>query len=222
MDHAARRSLVREHRQALHIGSKVTRWFRKDREPNVLHVTPERVLAVLHKAGINCVLLGVHGFNVYLDQARATQDVDVLVTKRDVRKAVRVLGVRFPDLDVADGQRMTRFIDPLTQKSVIDVIKPASRALRNVFRCSIPIGKKYRIPKLEMALVAKYVSMTEPMRPTHKRLWDAGDFAGMVTKYTDAIDLQRLRVMADDVLPGNGAKILKFVEDAKADRTLDI
>jgi len=88
--------LERLHLQALHIGSKVTRWFRKEREPNVLHVTPERVLAALHEAGINCVLMGTHGINGYRDEARASEDVDVLVTKRDVRKAVRILDETFP------------------------------------------------------------------------------------------------------------------------------
>ncbi len=46
----AARDLVREHLLALEIGSEVTRWFRQEREPQVLHVTPENVIATLHKA----------------------------------------------------------------------------------------------------------------------------------------------------------------------------
>src|SRR5262249_9409519 len=83
--------VARAHLEAMYTGSKVTRWFRKDREPNVLEVTPENVIAALHEAGIKPVLMGTHGINGYRDQARATDDVDVLVTKRDVRKAIRVL-----------------------------------------------------------------------------------------------------------------------------------
>jgi hypothetical protein len=85
----AARDLVQEHLLALHIGSEVTRWFRKDRAPQVLNVTPENVLATLHRAGINPVLMGTHGINVYRDEARATQDVDVLVTKRDQPQLAR-------------------------------------------------------------------------------------------------------------------------------------
>src|SRR5881275_2063381 len=112
-------NLVRDHLQALHIGSEVTRWFRKDREPQVLNVTPENVIATLHQAGINPVLMGTHGINVYRDEARATQDVDVLVTKRDVRKAVRVLEEVFPYLEVIDSAVVTRFLDPVSQKVVL-------------------------------------------------------------------------------------------------------
>src|SRR5438105_9558717 len=93
-------NLVRDHLQALHIGSELTGWFRKDREPHVLKVTPENVIATLHGVGINAVLMGTHGINVYRDEARATQDVDVLVTKREVRKAIRVLEDAFPYLEV--------------------------------------------------------------------------------------------------------------------------
>ena len=75
-------NLVRDHLQALHIGSEVTRWFRKERQPQVLMVTPENVIAALNDAGINPVLMGTHGINVYRDQARATQDVDVLPAAR--------------------------------------------------------------------------------------------------------------------------------------------
>lgn len=73
-----KRDFVRQHLQALQIGSEVTKWFRKDREPNVLGVTPERVLACMKKMGINCVLMGTHGINVQnlvadLDTGRTIQ-----------------------------------------------------------------------------------------------------------------------------------------------------
>ena len=69
-DHPAN-NLVREHLQALHIGSEVTRWFRKERQPQVLNVSPENVIDVLHRAGINPVLMGTHGINGYRDEAGA-------------------------------------------------------------------------------------------------------------------------------------------------------
>src|ERR1700680_1321779 len=124
MQGQAATSFVREHLQALHIGSEVTRWFRKERQPQVLNVTPENVIATLHAAGINPVLMGTHGINVYRDEARATQDVDVLVTKREVRKAIRVLEEAFPYLEIVENSAVARFVDPVSQKVVLDVMKP--------------------------------------------------------------------------------------------------
>ena len=212
--------VAREHLQALHVGSEVTRWFRQEREPNVVHVTPERVLAALHRAGINPVLMGTHGLNGYREEARATQDVDVLVTKKDVRKAVRVLEEAFPYLEVIDSAAVARFLDPVTQKVVIDVMKPTSQAMQVVFRHTVPIGKTHRIPDLEMALVSKFVAMVSPNRRKPKKLLDAADFAAIVTYNKDAIDLEKLKRLAAKVHPGGGAKIVQLAQDIWAGREL--
>lgn len=212
----------RLHLQALHIGSKVTRWFRKDREPNVLHVTPERVIAALHQAGINCVLMGTHGINGYRDEARASEDVDVLVTKRDVRKAVRILDETFPYLEIIENAVVARFVNPVTQKVVIDVMKPTSRAIQLVFRHTVPIGETHRIPDLEMALVAKFVAMISPNRKRRKKLLDAADFNSIVDANRKTIDLKKLEGLADKAHPNGGAEILRMIEDIDKDRPLEL
>jgi hypothetical protein len=63
---------VRDHLEALRISTMVTEWFRKEREPNVLNVTAENVIAALNCAGIRPVLMGTHGLNGYRSEARAT------------------------------------------------------------------------------------------------------------------------------------------------------
>lgn len=213
-------NLVRRHRQALHIGSELTRWFRKEREPQVIRVTPEAVIAALHKAGIKCVLMGVHGINVYRDQARATQDVDVLVTKKDVRKAVRVLEEAFPYLEVRENAAVARFIDPVTQKVVLDVMKPASQAMQTVFRNVVPIGATHRIPDLEMALISKFMAMFSTNRRMDKRQLDAGDFGNMVMHNRARIDLQKLKRLGDRVQPRGGDKVLGLIADVDAGRQI--
>jgi hypothetical protein len=211
-----------EHLQAMHIGSEVTRWYRKEREPNVLDVTPENVIAALHAAGINCVLMGAHGINGYRDQARATDDVDVLVTKRDVRKAVRTIDEAFPYLEIVDLSAVVRFVNPSTQKVVVDVMKPSSEAMKVVFRNTVPIGKTHRIPDLEMAIIAKYLSMTSPTRKPARKLQDAADFMNVVTHNRPSVDLEKLRRLADRVRSHGSAEVLAFIEEIDAGRTIHV
>lgn len=212
--------LERRHLQALHIGSEVTKWFRKEREPHVLKVTPEGVIATLSKGGINCVLMGIHGINTYRDEARATQDVDVLVTKKDVRKAVRLLEEAFPYLEVIENSVVARFLDAVTQKVVIDVMKPSSEAMRAVFRNAIAIGKTHRIPDLEMAIVSKFVATMSPNRRQAKRLLDLGDLVNIVETNRKELDMEKLKRLADKVHASGGAKILGMIEDIDAGRTI--
>ena len=217
-----REETEREHWQALQISSKLTRWFRKHREPNVLDVTPENVIATLHAAGINCVLMGTYAINVYRNEPRATQDVDVLVTKRDVRKAVRLLEEVFPYLEVKDTSVVARFINPVTQKVVLDVMKPASEAMKAVFRHTVAIGESHRIPDLEMAIISKFLAMTAPNRKPDKKLVDAGDFMNMVAHNRAAIDVKMLRRLADRIQSRGSERIMGFVEEVDAGRTIRV
>ena len=211
---------VREHLQALHTGSKLTRWFRKDREPNVLDVTPENVIAALNRAGINPVLMGAHGINVYRHEARSTDDVDVLVTKKEVRKTIRILDEAFPYLEITENAAVARFSNPVTQKVVLDVMKPASRAIQLVFRNSIEIQGAYRIPTLEMAIVSKYVAMTSPTRRFRKRHLDIADFMEIVEYNRAKIDVEKLKRLAESAQRGGGNHIVELIGEIDAGRDI--
>ena len=223
MMHAnATHDFVREHLQALHIGSEVTRWFRKEREPNVINVTPEQVIAVLNSVGINAVLMGTHGINVYRDEARATQDVDVLVTKRDVRKAVRALEAEFPYLEIVENSAVVRFVDPITQKGVLDVMKPSSEAMKSVFRNAVAIDTTHRIPTLEMALISKFTAMTAPNRTRVKKLQDLADFVNVLQHNRVKLDLEKLHRLAEKACIGHTKRHRQLVADFDAGRPIDV
>ena len=91
-------ALVLAHLEALHTSSWLSSHFREHYQPMAIDVKPERVIEALHQASITCVLMGTHALNTYRDEARATQDVDVLVRKKDLAKAVRTLAKAFPGL----------------------------------------------------------------------------------------------------------------------------
>jgi hypothetical protein len=218
----ARTNLIREHLQALHIGSAATRWFRQEREPNVINVSPERVIAVLKKAGINCVLMGTHGVNVYRDEARATGDVDVLVPKKDFRKAIERLEEAFPYLEVVQNSAVARFINPVTQKSVIDVMKPSSEAMRLVFRHTVAVGKSHRIPDLEMAIVSKFLASRGPNRSRLRRSQDLLDLMNMVVTNRGSLDDEKLRRLADKATRHGGDDLTRIIRDIDAGRSIEI
>lgn len=212
---------VKDHLEALHTSSKLTGWFRKDREPEVLEVTAENVIAALNRAGIRPVLMGTHGIGGYHSEARATEDVDVLVRKREVRKAVRVLEQAFPYLKIVDTPVIARFRNAVTQKVVLDVMKRSSQT-QAVFRNTVAVGKTHHIPKLEMALVSKFMAMVGPTRQPDKKLIDAGDFTNIVLHNRAILDLQKVRRLAKKVHPGSGVRIVRMVADIDAGRTIQL
>ncbi len=166
--------------------------------------------------------MGTHGLGGWRSEARATQDVDVLVRKKDIRKAVRALAAAYPDLTIADFPVVTRFIDPATQKAVIDVMKPTQDVFRLVFRHTIAVADTHEIPELEMALVSKFAAMVSPRRDVAKKFVDIGDFIDVVRHNRDDLDLRKLKRLADRVYPTGGGEIMQLVDDILAGRPIQL
>lgn len=215
------KNLVRAHLQALHTSSRLTTYFREHhRQEFAIEITPERVIELLHAAAIRCVLMGTHALNTYRDEARATQDVDVLVRKKDVGKAVKIFREAFPELIVNDTPVITRFVDPATDKSVLDLMKLTQTVFQVIFRHTVPIGDTHSIPDLEMALASKFAAMVSPNRRHDKRLVDGGDFMNVVINNRARLDVSKLQRLADKVYPGGNKEILEMIEDIDAGRIL--
>ena len=187
-----------------------------------MDVTPERVIEVLHEVGVRSVLMGTHALNTYRSEARATQDVDVLVRRKDIRRAVRALHDAFPELTIQDAPVVTRFLDPGNGKPVVDVMKPTQTVFQVVFRHTIPIGETHDIPDLEMCLASKFAAMVSPNRAVPKKLIDAGDFADVVLYNRASIDLKKLKRLGDIVYPNGGTEILRIVADLDAGRSIEL
>lgn len=213
-------SVIR-HGEALRKSTEITRTLRKMYRPEVSMVAPADVIPVLNEAGVRFVLMGNYGITGWRGEARATEDVDILVRSRDHRKAVRAIYEAFPRLQVADFAVVTRFLDPVTAIPLIDLMKPSQPLFKVAFRQSILDGDGYLIPNLEYALACKFAAMVSPNRLERKKHLDASDFMTMVEKNSSAIRLARLRRLGERVYTGRGAEILQFVEDAKAGRRLE-
>jgi hypothetical protein len=146
--------------------------------------------------------------------------VDVLVTKREVRKAVRVLEEEFPYLEVVDLPIVARFVDPVSQKGVLDVMEPNQQAARIVFRNTIAVGDTHWIPTLEMVLVSKFLTLKGPQRKPAKKLVDAGDFTDVVTHNRSQLDLDKLGRLADKAQPDGRSAILQLIAEIDAGRMI--
>lgn len=209
------------HGKALRKSTEITRTLRKMYRPEVSMVAPADVIAVLNEAGVRFILMGNYGITGWRGEARATEDVDILVRSRDHRKAVRAIHEAFPRLQVTDFAVITRFLDPLTAIPLIDLMKPNQPLFKVAFRQVILDEESYLIPNLEYALACKFAAMVSPNRADEKKFLDASDFTSIVKKNLPAIRQARLRRLGERVYPGRGAEIIGLVEDIKAGRRIE-
>ena len=187
-------------------------------------IPPLDVISVLSDAGVSFVLVGVHGLAGWMDEPRATQDVDVIVASKHHKKAVKSLLSAFPDLEAVDTPVVTRLRHRETQKVMIDVMKPNQQLFRASFRHTQTVhsaGKSYRIPSLEMAIAMKFAPMISLHRRDEDKYQDAHDFILMV-KANPTIDLKKLSELGQLVYPGGGAEVVEMVRRVRAGEKLNL
>lgn len=187
-------------------------------------IAPAAVIRVLNAAGVKFMLAGAHGIGGWLDQARATQDVDIVAGYRQHQKATRALLAAFPDLVVDDQEVVVRLADPESGKVLIDVLKANQPLLRVCLKHARVIesaGETYKIPSLELALALKFAPMVSLTREEAKKYRDASDFMLMVQANPN-IDLQKLQKLGDLVFPGGGAEVVELVRKVRAGEKLHL
>jgi hypothetical protein len=187
-------------------------------------ITPIQVIRLLNTAGIRFVLVGAHGLGGWIRAPRATEDVDVIVAARGVRKAVRELLAAFPQLEADDNEVATRLRDRETKDIAIDVMKPNQHLMQAALKntCEVELeGEKYHIPTLEMALALKFATMINLNRPARKKHQDAHDFIAMVEANPE-IDLAKLAELGELVYSGGGAELIQMVGQARRGETLTL
>jgi hypothetical protein len=183
----------------------------------------QEIIRLLNKGDIRFVLMGTHAIVGWRSETRATNDVDLLIVKKDHAKAVRIIHDAYPELKLVDvANVVTRFVEPTMKDAVIDLIRPGNELFRAVFRHTHRVGSTHQIPDLEMALACKFAAMTSVTRLGKKRYLDAGDFVDMVEFNREMIDLAKLKKLGEKVRPGGGKKILRLIDDIDAGRTFQV
>ena len=174
----------------------LTQAYRSIHRKQAMNIGPQEVIDVLVAAGVkDWVLMGLHGYVGYLTQPRATQDVDVMVSYRERKRAVKAIRQHWPNLIVRELSQVVRFLDPADlgpdgkPKAVIDLMQPWGKFQETILKHHVLVDEEtqHRIPTLEAALVAKYAAMVSPHRDAVKREYDAGDFRRMVRANHDRI-----------------------------------
>jgi hypothetical protein len=187
-------------------------------------ITPLQVVEVLNEAGVKFMLVGLHGIGGWLREARATEDVDVLVAMRGLNKAVNALLVAFPQLEAEDNPVVTRLRDKETGDVRIDVMKPNQELFREGLKHTQTVeskGQVYKIPSLEMALTMKFAPMISLNRADKDKYQDAHDFMQIIDSNPN-IDLEKLAQLGELVYPGGGKEIVEKVRQVRAGEKLHL
>jgi hypothetical protein len=187
-------------------------------------IPPLDVIRALNDAKISFVLVGAYGLAGWRKEPRATEDVDVVVAAKQVKKAVKVLCNAFPELEPVDLPVIVRLRQRGTENVAIDVMKPVQQPYREVFKHthSVQMGKqKFRVPSLEMAVLMKYSAMTSLNRAEEDIHQDAHDFI-LIVKNNRELDKEKLAELGTLLYADGGKDALELVSKALAGEKLNL
>jgi len=187
-------------------------------------VPPLAIIAALNEARVRFVLIGSHGLGGWLQEPRASQDVDFLVTTRDYLKSIRTLLAEYPRLEADRENGMTRLRDTASHDVAVNLLAPNQEWLRAALRHTHTVqfeGIIYRIPSLEMALVLKFAAMTRRPWTEAQKYQDMHDFM-CIALANRAFNAKKLSTLGDLVYPGGGVEIVEKVRQVRAGEKLQL
>lgn len=175
-------------------------------------ISPLEVITILNENRINFVLVGAHGISGWMRKSRATQDVDLVIADKHLKKATRLLTTVYPHLEPVDLEVVIRLRVRDSDEVLIDLMK--QRGLyRLAFQHTLEQTDEtqtFRVPTLEMALAMKFAAMISPNRQRVNKFQDLHDFGRIVESNPD-FDREELRALGEVVYPGGGAEILEII-----------
>jgi hypothetical protein len=185
-------------------------------------IRPEDVIRTLTAAKVSFTLVGAHGLGGWTGKPRATEDVDIVVAQRHVKKAVAALMAAFPHLDVDDQPAVVRLRDRETGAVAIDVMKPNQSVMHAALKHTHAVRSgrlSYKVPSLEMALALKFAPMISLNRADLDKQQDAVDF-GRIVLANPSLDLDQLAALGELVYPGGGKEVVELVRRVRAGERL--
>jgi len=189
--------------------------------PGVIPVAD--VIRTLNESKVRFVLVGAYGLAHWRKESRATEDVDVVVAARQLKKALAALTEAFPILEAVDLPMVVRLRERGTEYVRVDVMKPVQQPYCEAFKHTHTLvldGEKCKIPSLEMAIVMKFAAMTSVYRAVEDKYRDAHDFIRMV-KNND-VDEEKLTHLGSLLYAAGGKDVLDMIHRAKAGQTLPL
>jgi hypothetical protein len=185
---------------------------------------PIDVIKVLNRHSLRFILVGAYGLAGWMKEARATEDVDLVIMTKHHKKAIKALLASFPHLEADDQEVVTRLRDRETKDVAIDLMKQVQPLHRAAFKHVVQArasGQSYLIPTLEFALALKFAPMVSLMRADEKKYMDAHDFMKMV-KVNPDIDVDTLAELGNLVYPGGGKEIVEKLQQVRAGKRLEL
>jgi len=182
-------------------------------------VNPLEVAALFEKDKVSYVLIGGHMLSFYTGTARATVDVDFIISGADFNRASKVIVKNYSQFKEHDhvyhvtyDTKKSKTPDP----ERIDLVKDGFALFREIVKhYSVTLSankQKIKIPTIEAAIALKFAASISPNRGDENKPVDNADLIRLI-RTTSKFDEKALLALGELTYNGGGKELLKVVND---------
>ncbi len=184
-------------------------------------VNPLEVAALFESENVSYVLIGGHMLSYYTGIARATVDVDVIISSADfarASKAIQQAYTQFKRHDYAYHVTYDTKKAHTKDPERIDLVKDGFPLFRTIVQqyCVRVRTKKHliKIPTIEAAIALKFAASISPNRGDENKPIDNADLMKLI-RVTPKFDEKALLALGELIYRGGGKELVAVVNDIK-------
>jgi len=191
-------------------------------------VNPLEVAALFENENVSYVLIGGHMLSYYTGTARATVDVDFIISNADFEHAVKTIHTTYTQFKHHDrthhvtyDSKKPRANDP----ERIDLVKdgfPLFKAVVHEYCVTVRTKKHViKIPTIEAAIALKFAASISPNRSDENKPIDNADLLKLI-RSTPALNDKALVALGELIYHGGGNELVTIIYDIRKGKAISL
>ncbi len=191
-------------------------------------VSPLEVAALFEEKRLSYVLIGGHMLSFYTGTARATVDVDFIVSGSDFARAAKAVKSAYSQFKAHDQvHHVTYDSRRPNQKDPerIDLVRDSFPLFREIVAkyCHILRTREHtvKIPTIEGAIALKFAASISPNRGDENKPVDNADLLRLI-RSRSSLNTDALGKLGDLVYQGGGKELVSIIEDIRSGKAISL
>jgi hypothetical protein len=167
-------------------------------------------LADLLRSGIPFVVVGARAVNVYINEPRNTQDIDILTNQYD--ELAEWTHREYPDLEMQTSELVIRFSDG--SNPILDIMKPNDETFQHALKDTKQVGK-FQVVSPEALIAMKFGAIMSGHRKLARKAQDRVDIGNILDN--TKVDLRKSAQYVQHLFPGATHAFAGIIKKIKED-----
>ncbi len=191
-------------------------------------VNPLEVAALFESKKVSYVLIGGHMLSYYTGTARATVDVDFIISGTDFERASQAIHEAYAQFQLHNRVYHVTYDTKkphVKDSERIDLVKDGFPLFKSIVKkyCVTLRSKEQvvKIPTIEAAIALKFAASISPNRGDEKKPVDHADLLKLI-RIKPKLDKKKLLALGELIYLGGGKELVAIIDDVRHGKAISL